>query len=388
MDISGAMADILPADGTAGTLVARVELPDGPAVAAVRADGLFDISAAAPTVAHLLAAPAPARLVAEADGTGLGSLEEIAANSVASAADPARPRLLAPADLQAVKACGVTFAKSMLERLIEERAKGDAAAADALRGELTAAIGADLGRVRPGSDQAAALKETLQAKDLWSQYLEVGLGPDAEIFTKCQPMAAVGPGAEVGIHPASTWNNPEPEVVLVADPRGTVVGATLGNDVNLRDVEGRSALLLGRAKDNNASTALGPFIRLFDASFGIDDLRRAEVRLRVAGDDGFELAEVSSLRQISRDLLDLAEQAFDCHQYPDGLFLFTGTMFAPVQDRGAPGTGFTHKPGDLVEIRTESLGALVNRVTGADAAPPWEFGAAALMANLAGRGLI
>lgn len=394
MDLTSAVTNILPDDGAAGILIGRVELPasdaspGGPAVVAVRADGVFDISTTVPTVAHLLTADDPAALAAGADGPRIGDVGEIAANSVAAGRDRSRPYFLAPSDLQVVKACGVTFARSMLERLIEERAKGDPAGAESLRGQLIADIGVDLGQVRPGSDQAARLKETLQAKGLWSQYLEVGLGPDAEIFTKCAPMAAVGTGADIGLHPSSTWNNPEPEVVLVIDARGRVVGATLGNDVNLRDVEGRSALLLGRAKDNNASCAVGPFIRLLDRGFTIDDLRATDVELRVRGDDGFALAETSSVGQISRDLLDLAAQAFDCHQYPDGLLLFTGTMFAPVQDRGAPGQGFTHRHGDLVEIKARRLGALVNRVTGADDAPPWTFGAAALMANLAARGLL
>ena len=389
MEISQAMAALLPDDGTAGLLVGRAHAPGapgGPAVVAVRAGGVFDLTATIPTIADLLVADDPAAVARQAEGPRLGSIEELAANSVEANAE--RPYFLAPADLQPVKACGVTFAKSMLERLIEERAKGDPAGATALRAELTGEIGDDLSRVRPGTEAAARLKETLQARGLWSQYLEVGLGPDAEIFTKCAPMAAVGPGAEIGLHPASSWNNPEPEVVLVIDCSGRVVGATLGNDVNLRDFEGRSALLLGRSKDNNASCALGPFIRLFDGDFTIDTLRRVEVRLRVAGRDGFELAETSSLAEISRDLLDLAAQAFDCHQHPDGLFLFTGTMFAPVQDRDAPGQGFTHHQGDLVVIQAARLGSLCNRVTTADRAPPWRFGALALMRNLAARGLL
>src|SRR5690606_27366505 len=104
---------------------------------------------------------------------------------------------------------------------------------------------------------------------VWSQYLEVAIGKDAEIFTKTQPMASVGFGAQIGIHPESHWNNPEPEVVLAVARTGKIRGATLGNDVNLRDYEGRSALLLGEAKDQNASCAIGPFIRLFDETFSL-----------------------------------------------------------------------------------------------------------------------
>ncbi len=389
MEIAQALAGLLPDDGTVGLLVGRAHAPGepgGPAVVAIREGGVFDLSKTVPTIADLLVADDPASVVRGGDGPNLGTVEELALNSAAPSAD--RPHFLAPADLQPIKACGVTFAKSMLERLIEERAKGDPAGASSLRVELTERIGDDLSRVAPGSEAAIELKATLIERGLWSQYLEVGLGPQAEIFTKCAPMAAVGVGAEIGIHPASTWNNPEPEVVLVIDARGRVIGATLGNDVNLRDVEGRSALLLGRAKDNNASCALGPFIRLLDDTFAIDALRRAEVGLHVEGDDGFELREISSLAEISRDILDLAAQAFDCHQYPDGLFLFTGTMFAPVQDRDAPGEGFTHHTGDLVVIRAAELGSLCNLVTTADRAPPWRFGALALMRNLGARGLL
>ncbi|MDQ2696204.1 MAG: fumarylacetoacetate hydrolase family protein, partial [Pseudomonadota bacterium] len=296
---------------------------------------------------------------------------------------------LAPVDLQAVKACGVTFVASMLERVIEEQARGDPAKAREVREAIAREVGAELAQVRPGSEQAQRLKVALTARGLWSQYLEVGIGPDAEVFTKAQPMSAVGTGAEIGIHPASTWNNPEPEVVMVVAPDGRVVGATLGNDVNLRDVEGRSALLLGKAKDNNASCALGPFIRLFDDGFTLDHLRRCRVSVRVEGEDGFVLDDHSTLQAISRDVLELVRQTINPnHQYPDGLVLFTGTLFAPVQDRDAPGLGFTHKPGDLVAIAAPELGALINRVTTSDRAPPWTFGAGALMRNLAARGLL
>ena len=297
--------------------------------------------------------------------------------------------MLAPVDLQAVKACGVTFASSMLERVIEEQARGDPAAAEGVRSVLAKEIGADLTSIAPGSAEAARLKEALVARGLWSAYLEVGIGPDAEVFTKAQPMSAVGTGMEIGVHPDSVWSNPEPELALVIAPSGRIVGATLGNDVNLRDVEGRSALLLGRAKDNNASAALGPFIRFVDAEFGLDDMRRAEIALHVAGEDGFVLEGASSMAEISRDIEDLAAQTIGAaHDYPDGLVLFTGTMFAPIQDRDAPGQGFTHKAGDLVSISSPSLGTLANRVTTCDRAPRWTFGARALMANLAGRGLL
>ncbi|TAD91153.1 MAG: fumarylacetoacetate hydrolase [Alphaproteobacteria bacterium] len=387
---------ILPTDADRALLVGRAWLPQrdgqpaGPAMVAVAGDTLVDITPSLPTLAHLLMAVDPAaslRAAVAAAAPGL-PLAPILANALAEERDRSLPVLLAPADLQPIKASGVTFVASLLERVIEEQARGDLARAASIRAEVTAVIGDDLAKVRPGSAQAAELKALLIAKGAWSQYLEVGIGPDAEIFTKCPPMAAVGLGAEVGVLATSHWNNPEPEVVLVIAPTGQVVGATLGNDVNLRDVEGRSALLLGKAKDNTASCALGPFIRLFDDRFSIADLRQAELTMTVAGPDGFTLHGASSMARISRDPLDLAAQCLGpSHQYPDGVLLFLGTMFAPTQDRGEVGKGFTHQIGDVVSIATPSLGTLVNRVTTCDQAEPWTFGLRALFQHLAARGI-
>ncbi len=384
-------ADVLPVDGTAGTLVARVFRPGiGPSVCVLRGDAVVDITARAhPTVRDLCEAPDPAALAASAAGTAIGTVAEIVANSDARHRDEARPWLLAPVDLQAVKACGVTFVESLLERVIEEQARGAPERAGAVRAELTALIGTDLSKLVPGSDEALRLKAALIERKAWSQYLEVGIGPDAEVFTKAQPLSAVGHGADVGVLATSSWNNPEPEVVLVVASTGRIVGASLGNDVNLRDVEGRSALLLGKAKDNNASAAIGPFLRLFDATFSLDDVRAAELELMVEGEDGFRLEGRSSMRKISRAPESLVAAATGRHhQYPDGLCLYLGTMFAPVQDRGEPGSGFTHARGDHVRIATPMLGALVNRVDLSTECPPWTFGSAALMRNLAGRGLL
>jgi fumarylacetoacetate (FAA) hydrolase family protein len=382
----------LPEDGCKGTLLGRAWVPGpggGPAVVSVREEGVFDLSRLAPTTTELVERPDAAKLVRGGEGSRLGSLEEILTNSAADARDPARPWFLAPIDLQAIKAAGVTFAISLIERVIEEQAKGDTAAAESIRNTIAAEIGTTLGNVKPGSPKAMGLKQALIKRGLWSQYLEVGIGPDAEVFTKSQPMSAVGVGAEIGVHPRSTWNNPEPEVVVVVNSRGETVGATLGNDVNLRDFEGRSALLLGKAKDNNASCAIGPFVRLFDDTFGIDDVRQASLTLKVEGDEGFLLDGYSTMTAISRDVLDLVGQTIGAnHQYPDGLVLFLGTLFAPVKDRDQPKMGFTHKVGDRVTIASPKLGALVNRVNTSDRIAPWTFGTAALMRNLRQRGLL
>jgi len=386
------VAASLPADREHATLVGRVFLPavDGPVLVGVRGDELVDLSPVAPTSSALLNLADPVAAIRAAGVLPrVAALADVLANSAEDARASAVPWLLAPCDLQAIKAAGVTFVASMLERVIEEQARGDPGKAEGVRRAIVAIIGDDLASVRPGSPEAARLKDALIAQGAWSQYLEVGIGPDAEIFTKSQPMSAVGTGAEIGIHPKSEWNNPEPEIVLAIGSHGRTLGATLGNDVNLRDFEGRSALLLGKAKDNNASCAIGPFIRLFDERFGIDDVRRCELAMRVDGPDGFALDGASSIAMISRDPLDLAAQAIGSnHQYPDGLVLFLGTMFAPTKDRHGPGQGFTHVIGDIVTVATPKLGALVNRVNHSDRIVPWTIGAGALMMSLARRGVL
>jgi fumarylacetoacetate (FAA) hydrolase family protein len=385
------MAATLPLDRAAATLVGRVWCPAhaGPSVVILRDANVFDLSASYPTMSDLCEQENPALAAAKASGEYLCSIDDLIANTAPDHRNQKNPWLLSPLDLQAVKAAGVTFAISMLERVIEERARGNPDAAAAIRGEITQLVGDDLSRLKPGSPEAMRLKEVLIAQGAWSQYLEVGIGPDAEIFTKAPPMASVGTGADAGLHPSSTWNNPEPEVVLVVASTGAIIGATLGNDVNLRDVEGRSALLLGKAKDNNASAAIGPFIRLFDERFSLDDVRQMVVTLKVEGEDGFILEGSSSLAKISRDPADLVAQMIGSHhQYPDGAALYLGTMFAPVKDRDAQGKGFTHKSGDIVTITAPQLGALVNRMRPTDQCPPWQFGARALMQNLAQRGLL
>jgi len=384
-------ADCVPRDASA-LLIGRAWIPaeDGPSVIAVRGDEAVDLTRAYPTVSQLLNTARPDALRTVIKGAPVaGRLDDLVSNSVEGHRDRSHSWLLAPCDLQAVKASGVTFVASLLERVIEERARGNPALADGARRDIQAIVGPDLRGVRPGSPEAARIKDFLIARDMWSQYLEVGIGPDAELFTKCPPMAAVGLGARVGIHPASVWSNPEPELVLVVNSAGAIVGVTLGNDVNLQDVEGRSALLLGRAKDNNASCAVGPFIRVLESGYPLDAARRLSFETTVHGLDGFRVSHTTHVGEISRDLADLASQAHSpYHQYPDGLLLFIGTMFAPVDDRGAPGSGFTHKTGDVVSIAAPELGRLVNEVVTCDQAEPWSFGTGALMANLARRGLL
>lgn len=374
---------------SSGTFLGRVWRPDvrGPAVVTLRENHVFDItSAAAPTVRDICELTEPAAYVAAAKGEDLGTLDEIAAGTCS---DLANLHFLAPCDLQAVKACGVTFANSMVERVIEEKAAGDPQKAEAIRARVGATIGDSLRNLRAGSEEAAKVKQALISEGLWSQYLEVGIGPDAEVFSKAQVLSSVGTGADVGLHPVSSWNNPEPEVVLTVSSKGEIVGATLGNDVNLRDVEGRSALLLSKAKDNNASCAIGPMIRLFDQGYSLDDVRLAELDLTVEGTDGFILKGRSSMKEISRDPLDLVRQTLGRHhQYPDGIMLFLGTLFAPTQDRDVAGEGFTHKLGDVVTIESPGLGRLSNTVRLSTECPEWTFGISSLMRNLAQRGLL
>jgi fumarylacetoacetate (FAA) hydrolase family protein len=391
--MSATSQSFLPDDLEKALLVGRVwrktDRHEGPCVVVVRGGEVFDITATVPTTADLFERDNAAQVARSAQGESLGSAAQLIEANLPGAAAPG-VRLLAPCDVQAIKACGVTFAVSLIERVIEEQAGGDPAKAKEVRETIASTIGTDLSKIKPGSEAAMKLKAELERRGAWSQYMEVGIGPDAEVFSKSQPMSAVGFGADVGLLEASTWNNPEPEIVLAVNSRGEIVGATLGNDVNLRDIEGRSALLLGKCKDNNGSCAIGPFVRLFDDSFSLDSVRAASVGLRVEGtDDGFVLEGVSHMSEISRDPANLVTQTWGRHhQYPDGFMLFLGTMFSPIKDRDAAGGGFTHHLGDRVTISTPQLGALINTVRLSTEIEPWTFGVRALYQNLAARGLL
>jgi len=377
-------AAILPEDHRDAILIGRVwsKSEDGPCPVLLKDGVLYDLSRLAPTVSELLEKhDLVDRLSDTLQFAALGAFEAFL--------DGSAGQLLSPNDIQAVKAAGVTFADSMLERVIEEQAKGDPQRAQDIRGRLAPVLGDSLKGVEAGSEKAAEVKRLLQEMGLWSQYLEVGIGPDAEIFSKAQPMSSVGCGSLIGVHPKSQWNNPEPEVVLAVASDGRIVGAALGNDVNLRDFEGRSALLLSKAKDNNASCSIGPFIRLFDGKFTLDDVKQAQISLLVEGEDGFTMTGVSPMQAISRTPENLVSQLLNRdHQYPDGAVFFLGTMFAPVKDRHGPGLGFTHAKGDRVEISSPKLGKLINWVASTSDCPEWTFGTTALMRNLAKRGLL
>jgi fumarylacetoacetate (FAA) hydrolase family protein len=386
---------VLPASASEAALVGRLWDPGrGPRLVAVAGEGLVDVTSLGPTMADLAERADPATDVLERAGDAPGwSLAEVLGSTAAEAdrrrgaaghLELERPVLLSPVDLQVIKAAGVTFVRSMVERVIEERVGGDMSRAAEIRAQLDGSIGRSISDVKPGSEEAFAVLAVMRENGLWSQYLQVGLGAHPEVFTKAPLLSSVGHGWDIGIAGISTWNNPEPELALVIDRDGTPKGATLGNDANLRDIEGASALLLPLAKDNNASASLGPFVRLFDSAFRLDDAASTTITMRIEGTDGFVLQATAPQGDISRPVSELVAHTLNRrHQYPDGVVLYCGTPFAPTEDRDAPGMGFTHHDGDLVSIGSPALGTLVNRVTPSEQAPVWHHGVRDLFRALA-----
>jgi len=381
-------AQVLPSDGYAGTLVGRALFPGvfpGPCVVAIREDGVHNISGTVPTMAQLLNAPNPLATLQRAlrNCVYLGPLESLLENSTPSTHDPLKPYLLTPIDLQAVKAVGLTFVNGLLQRFADDN--GGAATV----AKMEKAAGVALGKILPGSEEAARLRTALMEDGLWNDTLEVGFGPDVELFTKAQPLSAVGTGAEIAVLPTSKQTFAEPEVVLMLNADGKICGATLGCDMTARDVEARSLLLLGRAKDQNATCAVGPFIRLFDQTFSLPNVQGMNLTYAFEGADDAVFTDTGSMDQIGRGLITLARQVVNEHHgYPDGVALFTGCMFKAPSSRGASDTPFTHQVGDVVIIKASPLGTLINRVNTTDKVRPWSFGMSDLMANLANRQLL
>jgi len=384
------MRECLPDECREGTWLGRAWLPAsfapsniaGPHVITVRDGQVIELSDCFDSIADITRHPTPTAAVQNATGVSICSLNTLLENSLfyklpADIRKSQQPSLLAPNDIQAIKACGVTFVASLIERVIEEKALGNPSKAEEIRAVVHAAIGDNLKDIEPGSPQTEILKAKLIAQGIWSAYLEVGIGPDVEVFTKSQPMSAIPCGSQLGVLETSQWNNPEPEVAFLVSPQGSFLGAALANDVNLRDYEGRSSLLLGKAKDQNGSCPIGPMFRLFDDSYSLDDAANTEVNLSIVGEDGFCSTGENRMSEISRSVDSIIKQVCNgSHQYPDGIAIMLGTMFAPTEDRGEEGMGFTHKVGDRVEISSPKLGKLVNWVNYCHEIPEWSYGIA------------
>jgi 2-dehydro-3-deoxy-D-arabinonate dehydratase len=218
--------------------------------------------------------------------------------------------LLAPIATQEVWAAGVTYLRSRQARMEEAKSAG----------------GGDF-------------------------YDRVYAAPRPELFFKATPHRVVGPGGKVRLRRDSQWNVPEPELALVINRHGKIVGYTIGNDMSSRDIEGENPLYLPQAKVYDGSCALGPCVLVSAQELP----RETEIRLEIrrGGQTAFE--GKTALTQMKRGLTELVEYLFRDNSFPDGCVLLTGTGIVPPDS-------FTLNSGDEVRITIEPIVTLVNPV--------------------------
>ena len=268
-----------------------------------------------------LGVAAPDDTVIDLTPAGLTRLDEILAasdplallRSVVTASLPRVPlsgaTLCAPVDRQEVWAAGVTYLRSKAARMEE-------------------------------SDFSARAYDAVYAADR------------PEIFFKAVGEKVVGPEAPVGIRRDARWSVPEPELALVLNPQGAVVGCTIGNDMSSRDIEGENLLYLPQAKVYDRACALGPWITL-----GVPEpaARRWTIQLVITRAGRVVFSGSTPVAQLKRTFADLSDHLFRSQSFPHGVFLLTGTGIVPPDE-------FTLSAGDWVEIAIDGLGTLRNPV--------------------------